>query len=155
MNELECALDVTCVEGACAEQNGADVQLWADADGAYAPISEGGVLPVFRGLQGGMHTFLAFRAVGFDPSFQGLLTVTIARQDNGMALASTQTTLVLFTEIELGLSEVQNVFRLFDGSVFGQIDGVVATITITIEDVADARTTATLTQAVLLVEVPG
>jgi hypothetical protein len=61
----------------------------------------------------------------------------------------------LFTEIEPGLNEAQNVFRLFDGSVFGQIDGVVATIMITIEDVADAGTTATLTQAVLLVEVPG
>jgi len=145
----------TCVDGACAAQTGADIQLWANPDGAYEPISEGGVLPVFRGQQGGKHTFLAFRAVGFDPSFQGLLTVTIARQDNGMALASTRTMLAVFTEIEPGLNEAQNVFWFFDGSAFGQIDGVSATITVTIEDMADASAAATLTQAVLLVEVPG
>jgi len=113
------------------------------------------VMPVERGFQGGVHTFLSLRAVGFDPGSQFSLTVGVTRNDTGMVVGSERTVPAVFREISPGVLEARGIFYLLDQALPGQLLNVPGTLTVMMTDFNDPTRSATLVQEILLAEVGG
>jgi hypothetical protein len=154
-NQPDCVLGEECREGFCQPADGPDLEYWAAVGGQYAPVVEGGILPIERGFQGGVHTFLSFRAVGFDPGSQFSLTIGVTRDDTAAVVGTERTVPAVFTELPLGMLEAQGIFYRLDQALPGQLLDVPGTLTVRLTDFNDPTRSATLVQRVSLAEVDG
>lgn len=154
-NQPDCALGEECLDGFCRPADGPDLEYWAMVEGQYAPVAEGGVMPVERGLQGGVHTFLSFRAVGFAPGTQFSLTVGVTRNDTGAVAGTERTVPAVFREVAPGVLEAQGIFYRLDQALPGELLNVPGTLTVVLTDFNDPSRSATLVQQVTLAEVGG
>ena len=149
LNQPDCELGEECENGFCETVDGPDIQYWTAVEGEYAPVVEGGIMPVERGFQGGVHTFLSLRAVGFDPASPFSLTVGVTRNDTGAVVGAERTVPAIFQEVSPGMLEAQGVFYRLDQASPGQLLNVPGTLT----DFNDATQSAILVQQVSLAEV--
>ena len=154
-NQPDCALGEECMGGFCQPADGPNVQYWAAVTEQYAPVAEGGTLPIERGFQGGVHTFLSFRAVGFEPGTQFSLTVGVTRNDTGAVVGTERTVPAVFREVSPGVLEAQGIFYRLDQALPGQLLNVPGTLTVRLTDFNDPTRSATLVQQVSLAEVDG
>ena len=151
--EPDCALGDQCDDTVCVTAEGPDLQYLADFDGVTEPVAEGGNVPVERGLQGGLHTFVTLRTTGFDPDTTVSFEVGVVMVDDGSEAIATRTIDVFLTEIEAGVTEAADIFVRFDVFVPGELHRREAIITMTVTDAVDASVTASLVQNVVLFEI--
>jgi len=149
-SEPDCPLGQRCDGGSCIATGGPDIQYWAAAGGSAGPVAEGGVMSVHAGFQGGFHTFVTIRAVGFAPNTEANLSVGIAFADGGGNVATPRTLTILFTEIEPGMNEVTDILVRFD-ELAGGFNGRPAVLSATVSDAGDESTVASLVQEVELI----
>ncbi len=150
--EPDCALGQACDGGFCTTSNDPDIQYLADSDGIIAPVEEGGTVPVYRGFQGGQHTYLTIRATGFESESAATLDVQMVLVEDGSNAIDPQTLEIVFSEIEPGVTEAAEIFVRTTGFASGQLHRKDAIVTITVTDVVDPSITASVEQTVFLFE---
>ena len=150
--EPDCALGERCDGTVCVTTEGPDLQYLADIDGVTEPVGDGASVPVERGLQGGLHTFVTLRTTGFGPDATVSFEVGVVMVDDGSEAIATRTIDVFFTEIDAGVTEAADIFVRFDVFVPGELHRREAIVTMTVTDAIDPSVTASLVQNVVLFE---
>ncbi|MHC5112002.1 MAG: hypothetical protein ACYTHJ_19235 [Planctomycetota bacterium] len=149
----QCALGTECVDGACETVDGADLQYLVTTDGVSEVVMEGDQAPVFRGFQGGVHTFVTIRMTGFQPEENIVFTISITRAEDGSNLATERTfSSVPTTDIGSGVNEAVDLFIAFDLAGPGDLIDVPAVVDINVSS-ADETVSASVTAGVVLTEV--
>lgn len=148
--EADCALGESCTGGSCAASSDPDIQLWALIDGLGVTVTDGGDIPVFRGVQGGIHTILTIRSVGLptDAITDSEIEITLA-STGGAAGAITMPNL-FFSDLGDGVGEAEDIFITLNAALdlVGQ-DGMVS-ITVTSRD--EPPVSASLVQRVRFID---
>lgn len=147
--EPDCVLGEECANGVCAAID-ADIEYWAEVQNELAPVADGGEIPVFRGLQGGLHTLVTVRATGYAAT-KATLTVQILLEENGVEVAAHRPIPVTLVPFEDSIMEACAVLVVFDIKSLSFLEGKSAAITLTLAD--DDANLSSLVQRVVLVGV--
>lgn len=120
--------------------------------GAYARVSDGGVMPLFTGGQGGSHIFATLRARGFPAAENGIARIQLAevvtRADTSEVLHDfTQT--IDFAPRDDGAVEVTSRFVFLD-ALPDDLDGTAATVRFVLTSADDAAIGAAIEQTIVL-----
>ncbi len=148
--EADCALGESCTDGVCVATSDADLQYLVLLNGQTAAVADGGDIPVFRGVQGGIHTLLTLRAVGIPTMAVTDSVIEFTLASTGAAAGPIAVPNLFFSDLDGGVGEAVDVFVTLDLSadIVGQ-DGLV-TITVTSQD--DPPVTATLVQRIRFID---
>jgi hypothetical protein len=120
--------------------------------GAYARVSDGGVMPLFTGGQGGSHIFATLRARGFPAGENGIVRIALAeivtRADTSEVLHDfTQT--IDFAPRDDGAVEVTSRFVFLD-ALPDDLDGVTTAVRFVLTSAEDSAITTTIEQMIVL-----
>ncbi len=151
LTSVDCPLGETSADDVCVLADGPTIEYRVDTATGSTPVPPGGDIPVFRGFQGGIHTFMTIRAAGFEPGSPVLFTVAIALTPGGSVVATERTLNVVLTETPEGFNEAAGLFIPFDNATAAGLDGRDAVVSMTMTDPDDASRSASLEATVRLV----
>ena len=146
--EPDCVLGEECANGVCAAID-ADIEYWAEVNDELAPVVDGGEIPVYRGLQGGLHTLVTVRATGY-AALKATLTLGIALEEDDFEVAAPRPIPITLVPFEDSVMEAREVLVVFDIKSLSFLEGKSAVITLTLADDANL---SSLVQRVVLVGV--
>ena len=150
--DSECDDALVCSQGECIAPQPASIEYWAVVGTISGAVTDGGEIPLFRGFQGGAHTFMTVRAEGFTPDGAATMTVGMTRDIDGSTLVTTRNLPIRFTLGEDGINAAESIFVTFDRVQVPFLAGAVGTVSITVTDDASPSISASITRTVTLVE---
>ena len=154
MSEPDCELGENCTDGACVATTEPDIQYWAVVDLMFGPVADGGTIEVEQGPQGGIHTFVSILATGFEPNELLLYSAEVRLAETNEIIGQPPSQQFLSSEIAEGINEIQGIFLRLTGANPGEVDGREGIVTLELSSVNDPTRTASVTQRVVLQEVP-
>ncbi len=152
----DCMPNEVCVAFSCVASSEPTVEIgFTDLEsGTYRVITDGQVMPLFTGLQGGIHILVTLRATGFPISEDGTVDVRVTQvltlvQTGDVLNDFPDTIPIEFTEIEENRIERESRFIFLD-ALLGDIDGQTVMLSFTLTAPEDDSIFASITQTVVL-----
>ena len=157
--ESDCALGQSCTGAVCKASDAADVEYWAGFGDSAAAVEDGGEVPAYRGLQGGSHTRITLRTLGFSTSQGAEAIIAITDRETGEVLAPERSIQIsILNDLNDGIGEAEHLFVPFISSILfpSEVEGKEGLVSITITSAVDSAITAALVQRVRFIDAgPG